>query len=109
MSEVPGSEAEFNADLVTLAIGFVHPTHAGMIEARKAETGLELAPCGNVKAHGTMPVLIAEATRKALCNELGVSRLVEVMERLPRHFAGGGRGSQKGPRCMPMETGVRFD
>jgi len=27
-----------------------------------------------------MPIHIAEATRKALCNELGVSRLVEVME-----------------------------
>ncbi len=27
-----------------------------------------------------MPIHIAEATRKALCNVLGVSRLIEVME-----------------------------
>ena len=49
MSEVPGSEAEFKADLVLLAMGFVHPVHAGMIEVLKAETGLELDPRGNVK------------------------------------------------------------
>ena len=47
---VPGSEAEFKADLVLLAMGFVHPVHVGMIEALKAETGLELDPRGNVKA-----------------------------------------------------------
>jgi glutamate synthase (NADPH/NADH) small chain len=50
MSEVPGSEAEFQADLVLLAMGFVHPVHQGMLAALKSEAGLELDPRGNVKA-----------------------------------------------------------
>ena len=50
MSEVPVSEAEFQTDLVRLAMGFVHPVHDGMIEALKAEAGLERDPRGNVKA-----------------------------------------------------------
>jgi len=44
MSEVEGSEFELKADLVTLAMGFVHPVHKGMIE----ELGLELDGRGNV-------------------------------------------------------------
>ena len=44
MSEVDGSEFELKADLVTLAMGFVHPVHKGMIE----ELGLELDGRGNV-------------------------------------------------------------
>ncbi|MFO8154304.1 glutamate synthase subunit beta [Thioalkalivibrio sp.] len=49
MSEVPGSEGEIPADLVLLAMGFVHPAHEGMIaELRDAER-LELDPRGNVK------------------------------------------------------------
>ena len=50
MSEVPGSEAEFQADLVLLAMGFVHPVHVGMLDALKADAGLELDPRGNIKA-----------------------------------------------------------
>jgi glutamate synthase (NADPH) small chain len=49
MSEVPGSEGEMRADLVLLAMGFVHPMHAGMIEDLRASAGLELDPRGNVK------------------------------------------------------------
>jgi glutamate synthase (NADPH/NADH) small chain len=45
MSEVAGSEFELKADLVTLAMGFVHPVHAGMLE----ELGVELDGRGNVK------------------------------------------------------------
>ena len=45
MSEVEGSEFELKADLVTLAMGFVHPVHEGMLE----ELGLEYDPRGNVK------------------------------------------------------------
>ena len=45
MSEVEGSEFELKADIVTLAMGFVHPVHEGMIE----ELGVELDPRGNVK------------------------------------------------------------
>jgi len=43
--EIPGSEFELKADLVTLAMGFVHPIHQGLIE----ELGVELDPRGNVK------------------------------------------------------------
>jgi len=43
---VPGSEFELDADLVLLAMGFVHPVHDGMIRS----LGLALDPRGNVKA-----------------------------------------------------------
>ncbi len=43
---IPGTEFELEADLVLLAMGFVHPVHEGMIKA----LGLELDPRGNVKA-----------------------------------------------------------
>jgi glutamate synthase (NADPH/NADH) small chain len=44
-SEVPGSEFELKADLVALAMGFVHPVHQGLLQ----ELGVELDPRGNVK------------------------------------------------------------
>jgi len=46
MSEVPGSEFELKADLVTLAMGFVSPVLEGMIK----ELGVELDGRSNVKA-----------------------------------------------------------
>ncbi|MGD8236332.1 MAG: glutamate synthase subunit beta [Chromatiales bacterium] len=45
MSEVEGSEFELKADLVALAMGFVHPVHEGLIE----ELGVELDGRGNVR------------------------------------------------------------
>jgi len=45
MSELAGSEFELKADLVTLAMGFVHPVHEGMLQ----ELGVELDARGNVK------------------------------------------------------------
>jgi glutamate synthase (NADPH) small chain len=42
---VPGTEAETPADLVLLAMGFVHPEHEGIVE----QAGVELDPRGNVK------------------------------------------------------------
>ena len=45
MSEVSGSEFEIDADLVLLAMGFVHPEHGGMLD----QLGLELDDRGNVK------------------------------------------------------------
>lgn len=45
MSEVAGSEFELAADLVTLAMGFVHPVHEGML----AELGVALDKRGNVQ------------------------------------------------------------
>jgi glutamate synthase (NADPH/NADH) small chain len=45
MTEMEGSEFELKADLVTLAMGFVHPIHEGMLQ----QLGVELDPRGNVK------------------------------------------------------------
>lgn len=49
MSEVPGSEGEMKADLVLLAMGFVHPVHEGMIAELQGQANLELDPRGNIK------------------------------------------------------------
>jgi glutamate synthase (NADPH/NADH) small chain len=46
MQALPGSEFEIAADLVLLAMGFVHPVHEGMVNA----LGLALDPRGNVRA-----------------------------------------------------------
>lgn len=46
MEEVPDSEFELKADLVLLAMGFVHPVHDGMLEA----LGIALDERGNVRA-----------------------------------------------------------
>ena len=45
MVEIPGSEFSVDAELVLLAMGFVHPVHTGMIE----QLGVALDPRGNVK------------------------------------------------------------
>ena len=44
MVEAPGSEFELDAELVLLAMGFVHPVHEGMIQ----QLGVNLDPRGNV-------------------------------------------------------------
>jgi glutamate synthase (NADPH/NADH) small chain len=49
MHPVPGSEGELKADLILLAMGFVHPVHEGMIAELRETAGLELDPRGNVK------------------------------------------------------------
>jgi len=46
MREVPGSEFELEAALVLLAMGFVHPVHAGMLD----ELGIARDGRGNVQA-----------------------------------------------------------
>jgi len=43
---IAGTEFELDADLVLLAMGFVHPVHEGMIKS----LGLDLDQRGNVKA-----------------------------------------------------------
>jgi glutamate synthase (NADPH) small chain len=45
---VAGSEFELPADLVLLAMGFVHPEHPGIV----TDLGLELDKRGNVKVNG---------------------------------------------------------
>ena len=47
MQEVAGSEFVLKADLILLAMGFVGPVKAGMID----QAGVELDPRGNVKAN----------------------------------------------------------
>ena len=46
MKEVPDSAFEIEADLIILAVGFLHPEHSGLIK----ELGVDLDPRGNVKA-----------------------------------------------------------
>ncbi len=46
MKEIPGSEFELKADLVLLAMGFVHPVQEGMLKS----LGVKLDPRGNVDA-----------------------------------------------------------
>jgi glutamate synthase (NADPH/NADH) small chain len=46
MQPIPGSEFEIKAELVLLAMGFVHPVHEGMLK----KLGVELDPRGNVRA-----------------------------------------------------------
>ncbi|MDX2225287.1 MAG: FAD-dependent oxidoreductase, partial [Rhodospirillaceae bacterium] len=46
MADVPGSEFEIRADLVLLAMGFVHPVHEGLL----ADLGVARDARGNVKA-----------------------------------------------------------
>lgn len=45
MQEIPGSEFELPADLVLLAMGFIHPVHEGMLD----ELGVDYDSRGNVK------------------------------------------------------------
>ena len=47
LKEIPDSEFEIPAELVLLAMGFLHPAHDGMIEAMKVEIDAR----GNVKAN----------------------------------------------------------
>lgn len=46
MQPIPGSEFELKADLVLLAMGFVHPVHEGLLKT----LGVDLDPRGNVRA-----------------------------------------------------------
>ncbi len=46
MEEIPGSEFTIEADLVLLALGFLHPQHEGLLQ----DLGVELDARGNVKA-----------------------------------------------------------
>jgi len=46
MMDMPDSAFEIKADLVLLAMGFVHPIHQGMIQ----ELGVEMDERGNIRA-----------------------------------------------------------
>ena len=49
MVEIEGSNFSFEADLVLLAMGFVHPIHEGLIK----ELNVNLTPAGNLEANDT--------------------------------------------------------
>jgi glutamate synthase (NADPH/NADH) small chain len=54
MVPVPGSELALQADLVLLAMGFVHPVHGGLVE----QLGAELDPRGNLLVDGAMQTTV---------------------------------------------------
>jgi glutamate synthase (NADPH/NADH) small chain len=56
MMEVPGSNKIIKADLVFLAMGFVHPYHEGLVEELK----VELDSRGNIKADDKKATTIAK-------------------------------------------------
>jgi len=60
MAEVPGSEFELKADLVLLAMGFLGPVQAGLLE----ELGLDKDARGNVKAATDGPGCYATSNPK---------------------------------------------
>lgn len=45
MKEIPGSEFEIEADMILLAVGFLHPEHEGMLQ----QLGVEFDARGNVR------------------------------------------------------------
>ena len=49
MSDIKNSDFSFEADLVLLAMGFVHPIHEGLIK----QLGVKLTPVGNLEANDT--------------------------------------------------------
>ena len=49
MQPIAGSEFKLKADLVLLAMGFVHPVHEGLLKT----LGVEIDPRGNVRAATT--------------------------------------------------------
>jgi glutamate synthase (NADPH/NADH) small chain len=60
MKEVPGTEFTIPAQLVLLAMGYVHPVHEGMID----ELGVAKDPRGNVKATTDGPGSYATSVTK---------------------------------------------
>ncbi|KOR30644.1 glutamate synthase [Achromatium sp. WMS2] len=48
--EVPNSEFEIPCELVTLATGFLHPVHTGLLSELQTTAGLEFDARGNVQA-----------------------------------------------------------
>lgn len=45
MKEIPGSEFEIEADMIILAVGFLHPEHSGLLD----ELGVRFDERGNIK------------------------------------------------------------
>ena len=93
MSEVEGSDFELKADLVTLAMGFVHPVHEGML----ADLGVALDGRGNVQGHrgcrGVQDVYRGRVQRRrhapwSVAGGLGDSRRPAVRARVDEYLMG---------------------
>ncbi|MCG6895704.1 MAG: glutamate synthase subunit beta [Thiocapsa sp.] len=67
MHPVPDSGGELKADLVLLAMGFVHPVHEGMIAELRETAGLELDPRGNVKGSTDGPEAYCTSVEGIFC------------------------------------------
>ena len=63
LKEIPGTEFEIDADLVILAMGFVHPEHDGPIE----ELGIELDNRGNIKTDNSY---VTSAKKVFACGDM---------------------------------------
>ena len=63
MVEIPGSEFTIPADIVLLAMGFVHPQHEGLLEGLE----VEYDPFGNVK---TDPTLKSSVDKVFACGDM---------------------------------------
>ena len=85
---IPGTEFEIEADLVLLAMGFVHPVHDGMIKS----LGVELDPRGNVKAD-------------QLAYQTSAAEGVRRRRHAPRPVSGG-VGDPRGPPVRPLDRQV---
>ena len=113
MVNVPGSEFTVDADLVLLALGFLHPEKAGLVES----LGVELDPRGNVKTDAnkmaTVPGIFAagDASRGqslvvwALAEGREVARCVDLFlmgeTNLPRSLSNAGTGAPSMPQTWP--------
>ncbi|WP_296805020.1 glutamate synthase subunit beta [Thiocapsa sp.] len=67
MQPVPDSTGELKADLVLLAMGFVHPVHEGMIAELRESAGLELDPRGNIRGVTDGPVAYHTSVDGVFC------------------------------------------
>jgi glutamate synthase (NADPH/NADH) small chain len=72
MVEIEGSVFSFEADLVLLAMGFVHPIHEGLIK----DLNINLTPTGNVDANDTKYKTSIENLFAAGDSRRGQSRVV---------------------------------
>jgi glutamate synthase (NADPH/NADH) small chain len=115
--DVHGSEFDVEADLVLLALGFLHPEKAGLVES----LGLELDPRGNIKtdankmstrpgvfaagdaARGQSLVVwaLAEGREAARCIDLHLMGETD----LPRSLSNAGRAGASQPPTWPSYRG----
>ena len=63
MREIAGSEFEIEADLILLAVGFLHPEHQGLLKDLK----VELDPRGNVKTNDNYMTSKKGYSRPGIC------------------------------------------